>query len=40
MSPYPQAALDLHRLIRKALDQWQQRHDLRHDVSESDMVIC
>jgi len=33
MSPDPQAALDLHRLIRKALDQW-------HDVSESDMVIC
>ena len=39
MSPDPQIALDLHRLIRKALDQWQQRHDLRHDVSESDMVI-
>ena len=40
MSPDPQIALDLHRLTRKALDQWQQRHDPWHDVSESDMVIC
>jgi len=30
MSPDPQIALDLHRFIREALDQWQQRHDPWH----------